>query len=383
NLLFIRGQNAASESGDRSKWQKPLSQYCQDDTENILVISFLYQFGAQEPAMDLSDASADCNGYFEGTKLLDCPQMETEIEFCQSKDKVILLSLGGADGSYGISSESEGRKLADTLWNTFGGGESQTRPFGKAKIDGFDLDIEAGDTEGYAAFVDQMRQHYSSDTSKAYYMSAAPQCPYPDAYLSETLSKAWFDFVWVQFYNNYCGVTTDDFNYDTWDKWARTESPNKQVKLFIGVPASSYAAGSGFVSYEDLTKAITETRDKYESFGGVMMWDASAAYANTQDASPNYAAAVAGFLHNNSNQKGTNTITYKNTNNIDISDNSSNNTNSSSSTIMDSSSSASPSSSTPLPVSPSSSAEPASTTNSSSITPSVSQTSAPAAPTNG
>ncbi|KAI7853268.1 glycoside hydrolase superfamily [Circinella umbellata] len=223
--------------------------------------------------------------------------MESDIKYCQSKGKLILLSLGGATGTYGLSSDSEGQRLADSLWDLFGGGQSDTRPFGSASVDGFDLDIEAGETKGYSAFVKKMRDHYSSDSSKKYYISAAPQCPYPDEYLSEALNSAWFDFVWVQFYNNFCAVNSNQFNYDRWDQWVHEESVNKQVKLFIGVPASSYAANDGFVSYEEFTTAITETRNKYNSFGGVMMWDASVAYANTQDATPNFAEAIAKFIH--------------------------------------------------------------------------------------
>ena len=109
----------------------------------------------------------------------------------------------------------------------------------------------------------------------------------------------------------FCAVNSDQFNYDRWDQWAREESVNKQVKFFIGVPASSYAANDGFISYEPLTTAITEIRDKYDSFGGAMMWDASTAYANTQDASPNFAEAVAQFLHQNDDDPAAVSTTIK------------------------------------------------------------------------
>jgi hypothetical protein len=35
--------------------------------------------------------------------------------------------------------------------------------------------------------------------SKQYYVSAAPQCPYPDASLGSALNTAYFDMVYVQF----------------------------------------------------------------------------------------------------------------------------------------------------------------------------------------
>jgi chitinase len=109
------------------------------------------------------------------------------------------------------------------------------------------------------------------------------------------LNNAWFDFVWVQFYNNYCSVQ-GSFNFDTWDNWATTQSKNPNVKVYLGVPGSTTAANSGYVPYTTLTSTIDSLKS-YKSFGGVMMWDASQAYANT-DASPNYATAVSGYIHN-------------------------------------------------------------------------------------
>lgn len=62
-----------------------------------------------------------------------------DIQTCQARGKVILLSLGGAIGTYGFSSASEAQTFATTLWNTFGEGTSSTRPFGSSVVDGFDL----------------------------------------------------------------------------------------------------------------------------------------------------------------------------------------------------------------------------------------------------
>src|SRR5271168_4160226 len=121
--------------------------------------------------------------------------MGEDINTCQAAGKKILLSLGGASGSYGFTSDSQAMSFADELWNLFGGGSSSTRPFGDTVIDGFDLDIEGGSTTGYAAFVTRMRENYANDTSKSYYISGAPQCPLPDAYLNSALTTSFFDFI--------------------------------------------------------------------------------------------------------------------------------------------------------------------------------------------
>jgi len=62
------------------------------------------------------------------------------------------------------------------------------------------------------------------------------------------------------------------------DNWAKTVSPNPNVKVYLGAPASSTAAGSGYVDVSTLGSIAQQTRSKYSSFGGVMLWDASQAY---------------------------------------------------------------------------------------------------------
>ena len=128
----------------------------------------------------------------------------------------------------------------------------------------------------------------NSDTSKTYYLSAAPQCPFPDladnAMLNGTVR---FDMIFVQFYNNYCGLQSYvagaeeqwNFNMNQWDTWAKTVSKSRDVKIFLGVPADLTAAGSGYTSSGAL-QPIIEYSKTFGSFGGVMMWDASQAYAN-------------------------------------------------------------------------------------------------------
>ncbi|CAM0139748.1 Chitinase 2 [Umbelopsis sp. WA50703] len=309
NYVLYWGQNSyGAAGGAQAGWQQNLAAYCTDSTTDIFVLSFLDVFFStgSDPEVNFANADNNCST-FSGTGLLDCPQIGQDIATCQAAGKKILLSLGGASGAYGFTSDSQASSFADQLWNLFGGGSSSTRPFGTAVVDGFDLDIEGGSTTGYAAFINQMRTHYASDTSKQFYISGAPQCPYPDAYLGSTLDSAWFDFVWVQFYNNYCSVEGGSFNYDTWNTWATGTSVNPNVRLFVGVPGSTTAASSGYVSLANLESTVSSLRSQYTSFGGVMMWDASQAYANT-DGSPNYAEAVGAYLHNGASGGSTTTV---------------------------------------------------------------------------
>jgi chitinase len=76
------------------------------------------------------------NATFPGTSLAICTALASDIEFCQSKGKAVTLSLGGAGGGVGFSSDAQAETFATTIWNLFLGGSSSTRPFGSAVLDG-------------------------------------------------------------------------------------------------------------------------------------------------------------------------------------------------------------------------------------------------------
>jgi chitinase len=268
---------------DGSGNQQDISAYCKDDTVNHIIIAFMSVFFGPggDPEINLANiCSASGTNVFNGTDLADCSFMAPQIEACQKNGKIVTLSLGGADSEPGFSSNSQAEAFADLIWNSFLGGSSPTRPFGSAVLDGVDLDIESGSPSGYAAFVKQIRAH-AKGANKQFYVTAAPQCPFPDASIGEALNEAPFDAVFVQFYNNYCGLNhQQDYNFDTWDTWAKTQSPNPNVKVYIGAAASQVAAGSGYVDVSTLANFATDAQQKYPSFGGVMLWDVSLAVAN-------------------------------------------------------------------------------------------------------
>lgn len=108
--------------------------------------------------------------------------MASDIQTCQSKGKIVTISMGGATGANVFSSDSQAQQFADQIWNTFLGGSSSTRPFGSAVLDGYiicsakftalitacrvDLDIEGGGTAHYAAFINQLRSHFNGASKK-------------------------------------------------------------------------------------------------------------------------------------------------------------------------------------------------------------------------
>lgn len=289
NVVVYWGQNSAGS-------QQRLATYCQDSTIDIIPISFLVAFGTGAYQINFANM---CGGTpIAGSSLVQCDQIAEDIKTCQAAGKKILLSMGGASGAYGFSSAAQATQTANDLWNYFGGGSSSIRPFGTSNVDGFDLDIENNNPAYYPEFIAQMRTNYASQSARTYYIAGAPQCVYPDASLANALADSYFDFLFIQFYNNYCGLyqygsSTNAFNYATWDTWAKQTSKNKNVRLYLGVAAATGAAnaGTGYVAPSVMIQAAKDLKSQYSStFGGIMMWDASQAYANVPSGySINYA----------------------------------------------------------------------------------------------
>ncbi|VBB84387.1 Putative Glycoside Hydrolase Family 18 [Podospora comata] len=292
NIAVYWGQNSISLT---SGGQQRLSYYCANSPINIIPLAFLYTIKTPSTTINFANAGDNCT-LFSGSQLLSCPQLEEDIQTCQTAhNKSILLSIGGATYTEGgFSSPAEAVQMAGAVWEMFGPkkeGSKVERPFGDAVVDGFDIDLEAV-AVNMVDFVGELRRLMDADGGKKkFYMSGAPQCPFPDAAMGGLMDGVGFDFVMVQFYNNWCGVDSwkasgggdgkgeSQFNFERWDRWAREESKNKGVKVLLGVPGSQ-AAGRGYVNGEVL-KGVVEYVKGFESFGGVMMWDMSQVYGNT------------------------------------------------------------------------------------------------------
>ncbi|KAJ5649717.1 Class III chitinase [Penicillium longicatenatum] len=289
NIVVYWGQNSLQ--GQGGEVQQSLAHYCENDNIDVIPIAFdmMVNGPGGVPEVDFSVTSQDCD-VFPGTQLKNCPKIAQDIQTCQDKGKTILLSIGGATYSEGgFKSESDAKTGAKLIWETFGpqqDGSKALRPFGSASMDGFDFDFEASVTN-MAPFANELRSLMDKETSKQYFLTAAPQCPYPDAADKDILNgPVSIDAVWVQFYNNFCGVNnfnadskSSKYNFEEWDNWAKTVSQNKNVKVILGVPADTTAASTGYVPVDKLADVI-EYSKKFESFGGVMMWDTTQAYAN-------------------------------------------------------------------------------------------------------
>ncbi|KAF3645649.1 Acidic endochitinase [Capsicum annuum] len=160
------------------------------------------------------------------------------------------------------------RNVANYLWNNYLGGQSNSCPLGNAILDGIDFDIEEGTTQ----YWDELARALSGFCQrKKVYLTATPQCLFPDAWLNGALSTGLFDYVWVQFYNNppsrYSGGHTKNLK-DYWNKWTSSQAG----KIFLGLPAALRAAESGFIPSDVLVSQVLPAISSSPNYGGVMLW---------------------------------------------------------------------------------------------------------------
>lgn len=134
-------------------------------------------------------------------------------------------------------------------------------------MDGIDFDIEGGTTQYWDELARALSGH---NQERKVYLSAAPQCPFPDTWLKSAIETGLFDFVWVQFYNNspcqYSGNADNLKNY--WNQWNSIQAG----QIFLGLPASQSAAGSGYIPPDVLTSEVLPAIKSSPKYGGVMLW---------------------------------------------------------------------------------------------------------------
>ncbi|KYK57284.1 class III chitinase ChiA2 [Drechmeria coniospora] len=295
-----RGQNVLywGQNGGGARENNDLSSYCTDSSGvDIVILSFLYQYGngVLAPGGTIGQSCTISNGQGQG-----CDELAKAIDVCKSRGVKVLLSLGGAVGTYGLGSQQEAEAIGQSLWDSYGksgggggGGGNGTygaagRPFGQTFVDGWDFDIESNNGNSfYPYLIAKLRANFASDPSSTYYITGAPQCPLPEPNMSGMIGGAQFDYLFVQFYNNPSCSVDGTINWDGW-KGHLAGTPSAGAKIFIGVPAAPLGAtgtDSGAKYYLDPSRLATLVNQHKSdaAFGGVMMWAAAFSDANVNN----------------------------------------------------------------------------------------------------
>ncbi|CAN1149014.1 Acidic endochitinase [Linum perenne] len=271
-LLFVSAIISSEAGGISIYWgqneqEGTLAETCATGNYHYVNIAFLSAFGnGQKPQINLA---GHCDPTNKG-----CAGLTSDINSCQAKGVKVLLSIGGGTGGYNLASTQDARQVSTYLWDNFLGGQSSNRPFGPAVFDGIDFDIEGGTNKHWdelARFLKRPRSLRGHDEKVM--LTAAPQCPFPDAWIGTALQTGLFDCVWVQFYNNppcqYSSSGSITNLEEAWKQWTR-QIPAK--KIFLGLPAAPDAAGSGFIPAKDLESQILPVIKESSKYGGVMLW---------------------------------------------------------------------------------------------------------------
>jgi chitinase len=124
----------------------------------MVVLAFLNQFPDASPdGIPGTNFGNACGGPTfvtpngQATDFLTyCPFIGSDIDYCRSKGKIVLLSLGGAGGNAAqyVANDTTGVNFANFLVGAFGPPSATPdwtgpRPFGSSYVDGYDFDVES------------------------------------------------------------------------------------------------------------------------------------------------------------------------------------------------------------------------------------------------
>ncbi|XP_066335934.1 xylanase inhibitor protein 2-like [Miscanthus floridulus] len=240
----------------RHKDEGTLREACNASAYTTVIISFLSAFGHGTYKLDLSGHPVAGVG--------------DDIDYCRSRGKLVLLSIGGQGGEYWLPSAQSATDVADYLWNAFLAGSSAgvARPFGGAQVDGIDFFVDQGAVEHYDVLARRLYGYNRYYRGGGITLTATPRCAYPDQRLQGALATGLFNRVHVRLFGG--DLQCEWGQFDSWDKWAKAY-PDSRV--FVGVVASPEADDDAYMSQKDLYYGILQFAQKVPNYGGLMIWD--------------------------------------------------------------------------------------------------------------
>ncbi|GJN25865.1 hypothetical protein PR202_gb13751 [Eleusine coracana subsp. coracana] len=268
---MVAGPAAAGKTGQltvfwgRNKDEGSLREACDTGVYTTVIISFFSVFGHGKYLTDLSGHPLNGVG--------------ADIKHCQSKNILVLLSIGGDGNGYSLPTAKSARDVADQLWNAYLGGNQQngvSRPFGDAVLDGVDFFIDHGGSANY----DELARRLAAYNNKNNNKNSKKKAVLDDTNSDTALSTGLIGRIHVRFYNNTMCSFNDDSDlgtdnrrpfYGAWLGWAE-RYPN--AKLFVGLPAAKDAVADGWIEpvNELPNRALPLVQDT-PGYAGVMLWN--------------------------------------------------------------------------------------------------------------
>ncbi|KAL3686099.1 hypothetical protein R1sor_004121 [Riccia sorocarpa] len=248
-LLFWSKGHQISAGSVASYWGepkngRPLAETCASGHYDILMLAFFDIFGeGRTPHQTVCEAHPD-----------SCQSLVSDVEKCQANGQKVLLSIGGGGGTYGFNSSRDAQNVAKYLWDNYLGGSSNSSPMGAVKLDGIDLDIElGGGLQYYSDLITSLRRIAHKRNYKTLYITAAPECAFPDFHLGP-----------------------ENLPY---------------TKVFLGLPASPNAAANGYIDHNILVRDVLPHIKSASNYGGVMLWNVFEDQQNS-----NYSARIRAYV---------------------------------------------------------------------------------------
>ncbi|GLJ20989.1 hypothetical protein SUGI_0383630 [Cryptomeria japonica] len=253
NIAIYWGQNGPDET------EASLAETCASGNFEIVIVSYLLINGTSNPDLPELDV---VNHPIE--------ELNDDIKSCQSSGKKVFLSLYGA-----VASAKHAQNLSSYLWDNFLGGNSGSGPLGDVVLDGIDFGVYEGSIEHWDDLAGAISN--LSTSSEKVYLSAAPQCPYPDAWLDKALQTGLFDYVWIQFFNNpTCEYANNDASklVNSWITWISSSINTIQTEgFYLGLPAASeYVYSGGYIEPDTLISDVLPEIKAFSKYGGVTLW---------------------------------------------------------------------------------------------------------------
>ncbi|XP_061347232.1 acidic endochitinase-like [Gastrolobium bilobum] len=248
------GQHSDSDEGT-------LQDTCATGNYNIVILETLIVYdNGRTPVLNLDDHCGSS----------PCSVLQSQIEYCQENNIKVFLSIGQDITIPTNSSPSINvtKYLADYLLEHYLSGQSG--PLGNVYLDGIDI-ADVSDSE-HLKWDELVRVINASTTDRRIYISASPQCVYPDYYLDSAIQTGIVDYVWVEFYyqNPDCIYSNGNPSklLSAWKTWT-SRVPNSLI--FLGLAASDTIAG--YIKPDALISEVLPTVKEASNYGGVMIWD--------------------------------------------------------------------------------------------------------------